>query len=61
MCSNDLHMLHLRSARCGHSAAASAAPPAAPPWTACAREAPSAPNKIPPLAIYVDFFALFLF
>jgi len=54
-------MLHLRGARCGRSAAASAAPPAAPPWTACAREAPSAPNKIPPLAIYVHFFALFLF
>ena len=61
MCSNDLHMLHLRGARCGRSVAAFAAPFATPSWAAYAREAPSAPNKTPPLAIYVHFFALFLF
>ena len=61
MCSNDWHMLHLRGACYSHSAAASAAPSAAPPWAAYAQEAPSAPDKTPPLAIYVHFFALFLF
>jgi len=54
-------MLHLRSARCGRSAAASATPSATPSWAACAREAPSAPDRTPPLAIYVRFFALFFF
>jgi hypothetical protein len=61
VCSIDLHMLHLRGARCGRSAAASAAAAAAPSRAACAREAPSAPDRTPPLAIYVRFFALFLF
>ena len=61
MCSIDLHMLHLRSARCGRSAATSAAPSTAPPWAAYAREAPSAPDKTPPLAIYMRRYALFLF
>ena len=54
-------MLHLRGAYCGRSAATSAAPSAAPPWAACAQKAPSAPNKTPPLAIYVRRCALFLF
>jgi len=54
-------MLHLRGARCGRSTAASAAPSAAPPWAACARDSPSAPDRTPPLAIYVRRFALFLF
>ena len=54
-------MLHLRGARCGRLAAASATPSATPSWAACAREAPSAPNRTPPLAIYVRFFALFFF
>ena len=57
----DLHMLHLRSTRCGRSAAASTAPSIASSWVVCAREAPSAPNRTPPLAIYVRFFALFLY
>ena len=61
LCSIDLHMLHLRTARCGRSAAASTAPSTAPSWAACAREAPSATNRTPPLAIYVRRFALFLF
>ena len=54
-------MLHLRTARCDRSAAASAAPSTTPSWTARAREAPSAPDRTPPLAIYVRRFALFLF
>ena len=54
-------MLHLRDARCGRLAAASATPSTAPPWAAYAREAPSTPNKIPPLAIYMHFFVHFLF
>ncbi|OCK96687.1 uncharacterized protein K441DRAFT_713327 [Cenococcum geophilum 1.58] len=58
-------MLHLRTARCGRSAAASAAPSAAPStapfWAACAQDSPSAPDKIPPLAIYVRLVALFRF
>ena len=61
MCSVDLHMLHLRTARCGRSAAASAAPSTAPFWTACVRDSPSAPNKTPPLAIYVRLVTLFCF
>ena len=61
MCSIDLHMLHLRGAHCGRSAAASAASSTAHPWAACAREAPSAPDRTPPLAIYVRRVALFLF
>jgi hypothetical protein len=44
-------MLHLRGARCGRSAAACAAPSTAPFWAAEAREAPSAPDRTPPLAI----------
>src|SRR6266571_3959877 len=54
-------MLHLRGARCGRSAAASAALSTTPSRAAWAQEAPSAPNKTPPLAIYVRFFALFFF
>ena len=54
-------MLHLRGTRCGRSAATSTATAAAPSRVACTREAPSAPDKTPPLAIYVRFFALFLF
>ena len=62
-------MLHLRGARCGRSVAASAAASAAtsaapsttPSCAACAREAPSAPNRTPPLAIYVRFSTLLLF
>src|ERR1700722_5686027 len=54
-------MLHLRGARCGRSAAASATASLRLAWAACAREAPSAPDRTPPLAIYVRFFTLFLF
>ena len=54
-------MLHLRGTYYSHLAAASTAPSAAPSWAAYAQEAPSAPNKTPPLAIYMHFFALFLF
>ena len=54
-------MLHLRTARCGRSAAASAAPSTAPSRAARAREAPPTSDRIPPLAIYVRRFALFLF
>ena len=54
-------MLHLRTARCSRSAAASTAPSTAPSWAACAQEAPSATDKTPPLAIYMRRFALFLF
>jgi hypothetical protein len=61
VCSIEVHMLHLRGARCGHSAAASAAPSAAPSRVAWVREAPSAPDKTPPLAIYLRFFTLFVF
>jgi len=61
MYSINLHILHLRSARCGRSAATSTAPSAAPFCIACAQEAPSAPDKTPPLAIYLRFFALFIF
>ena len=61
MCSIEVHMLHLRGARCGRSAAASAAPSASPSRVAWAREAPSTPDKIPPLAIYLRFFTLFIF
>jgi len=56
LCSVDAHMLHLRGARCGRSAAASAGASAA-----CARDSPSAPDRTPPLAIYVRGCALFLF
>jgi len=49
-------MLHLRGARCGRSAAASAGASAA-----CARDSPSAPDRTPPLAIYERGCALFLF
>jgi hypothetical protein len=48
-------MLHLRGARCGRSAATSAAPSTALPWAAYAREAPSAPDETPPLTIYMHF------
>ena len=61
VCSVDSHMLHLRGARCGRSAAAFAALSTTPSRAAWAREAPSAPDRIPPLAIYVRFFALFFF
>ena len=61
MCSNNLHMLHLRGARYSRSVATSTTPSATPLWAAYAREAPSAPNRTPPLAIYVRRFALFLF
>jgi hypothetical protein len=61
VCSVNLHILHLRTARCGRLAAASATPSTTPPWAACAREAPSAPVTTPPLAIYVRRFTLFLF
>ena len=54
-------MLHLRGAHCGRSVAASTATTAAPSCAAYAQEAPSAPDRTPPLAIYVRFFALFLF
>ena len=54
-------MLHLRTTRCGRSAAASTAFSTAPSRAAYAREAPSTPNRIPPLAIYMRRFALFLF
>ena len=61
VCSVDWHMLHLRGARCSRSAPAAAGLSTAPSWAAYAREAPSAPDRTPPLAIYVRFFALFLF
>jgi hypothetical protein len=61
VCSVEVHTLHLRGARCGRSAAASAAPSAAPIWAACAQNNPSAPDRTPPLAIYVRGCALFLF
>ena len=61
MCSVDFHMLHLRTTRCGRSAAASAAPSTAPFWTAYAQDSPSTPNKTPPLAIYVRLVALLYF
>jgi hypothetical protein len=61
VCSVDLHMLHLRTARCGRSAAASAVVSLCLVWAAWTRDSPSAPDKTPPLAIYVRFFALFLF
>jgi len=51
-------MPHLRGARYGHLAAATAAAPSS---AADAREAPSAPNSTPPLAIYVRRYAFFLF
>jgi len=44
-------MLHLGFTRCRGPAAASAAPSAAPSWAVDTREAPSAPNNTPPLAI----------
>jgi len=61
VCSINSHMLHLRGARCGRLATASTATAVASSRAACAREVPSAPNKTSPLAIYVRFFALFLF
>ena len=61
MCSIEVHILHLRGARCGRSAAASAAPSAAPSWAACAREAPSAPNKTPPPSYICALFCPFPF
>jgi hypothetical protein len=61
VCSVDLHMLYLRTARCGRLAAASAAPSTTPFWAAYARDSPSAPDKTPPLAIYVRLVALFCF
>ena len=54
-------MLHLRDARRGRSAAASAVASSYLVWAACAREAPSAADRTPPLAIYVRLVALFLF
>ena len=54
-------MLHLRTARCGRSAAASAIPSTAPFWAAYTQDSPSAPDKTPPLAIYVRLVALFRF
>ena len=54
-------MLHLRSARCGRSAAASAGASSCLVWAACARDSPSTPNITPPLAIYVRGYTLFLF
>ena len=54
-------MLHLRSARRGRSAAASAVASLCLVSAACAREAPSATDKTPPLAIYMRLVALFLF
>ena len=54
MCSIKVHILHLRSTRCGYLAVAAAtAAAAAPSLAADAREAPLAPNSTPPLAIYV--------
>ena len=53
--------IYLRTARCGRSAAASTAPSAAPSRAACTREDPSAPDRTPPLAIYVRLVALFCF
>ena len=53
----DSHMLHLRTARCGRSAAASAVAS----WAACTRDSPSAPNRTYPLAIYLHLVAIFLF
>ena len=61
VCSVEAHILHLRGARFGHSAAAFAAPSTASSWAAYTQEAPSAPDRTPPLAIYVRFYALFLF
>ena len=52
-------MLHLRGARRGRSAAASTV--ASSCLAAYVREAPSAANRTPPLAIYVRLVALFLF
>ena len=54
-------MLHLRITHCGRSATASAAPSCAPSWAGHAREAPSAPDKTPPLAIYMRRYAFFFF
>ena len=61
MCFIDLHMLHLRGARYSRLVAASTATVAVFSYIACAREAPSALDRTPPLAIYMRFFALFLF
>ena len=54
-------MLHLRGARCGRSLTASAAPSATTFYAASVQDAPSTPNRTPPLAIYLRLVALFLF
>jgi hypothetical protein len=61
MYSIELHILHLRSTRYSRSAAASATASLRLVWAACTQEAPSTPNRTPPLAIYVRFFTLFFF
>jgi len=53
-------MLHLRGARCGRSAAASAVASLCLVWAVYAREAPST-DRTPPLTIYVRLVALFPF
>ena len=57
----NLHILHLRTTHYDHSAAASAAPSAAPSRQLMHERPPSAPDKTLPLAIYVCRFTLFLF
>jgi len=61
VCSVDLHILHLRSARCGRSAAASAVASSCLVWAACVWEALSAPDKTPHPAIYMCRCAFFFF
>jgi hypothetical protein len=50
-------MLYLPITRCGRLATTSTIPS----WAAYVREAPSAPNRIPPLAIYVRRYTFFFF
>ena len=54
-------MLHLRTARRGCSTAAPTMAASCLVWVACTQEAPSNPDRIPPLAIYVRFFCPLLF
>ena len=57
----EAHILHLHNTHFGCSATTFAAPSTASSWAAYAQEAPSAPDRTPPLAIYIRFCALFLF
>ena len=61
VCSVDLHMLHLCIACCSRLTAASAVGLLHLVWAGCAQNRPSTSVRTPPLAIYMHYFALFLF